>query len=81
MKDTGKEYEDEGEVVSLAVRLQILRRGLSPLALQTAAMLLLSDIARQAENAPDPVSGWSVIQTIAEIAHEHYRTMKSLPNE
>jgi hypothetical protein len=60
------------EAVDLAVRLNILKRGLPPRELQTAAMLLLSDVAQAAEAAPDPVSGVSVIHNIAAIACKHF---------
>ena len=59
--------------VSIAVLLGPLKRTLSPLGLQTAAMLLLAYIAKQAEAAPDPVHGGSVIDHIAGCAKEFYR--------
>lgn len=65
----------EQQPIDFDMRLDILKRGLSPLGLQTAAMLLLSDIARRAESAPHPVAGSSVIQNIASAACEHYRTI------
>ena len=59
--------------VSIAVLLGPLKSKLSPLGLQTAAMLLLAYIAKQAETAPNPAHGGSVIDHIAGCAKEFYR--------
>jgi hypothetical protein len=68
-----EENERDQSPVNLVVRLEILKRGLSPSGMQTAAMLLLSEIARRAESGTDPVSGQSVIESIASAASEYYR--------
>ena len=59
--------------MAITVSLDPLKRKLSPLGWQTAAMLLLAYIAKQAETAPYPVHGGSVIDHIAGCAKEFYR--------
>ncbi len=57
----------------LAEKLQIVTHDLSARGLQTLAMMLLSNMGKAAEAAPNPVSGESVIREIADIACQHYR--------
>ena len=59
---------------NIAERLEILTRDLTPLGMQTAAMLLLAEIGRRAERAPDPVGGRSLIKHIADAACEYQVT-------
>ena len=63
----------DGPFEAIEVVCANLRRNLSPLGLQTAAMLLLSYITRQAEAAPDLVHGGLVIDHIAGMAKQSYR--------
>jgi len=63
---------EKGEQLKIAMLLDVLKRNVSPLGVQVAAMLLLCHAGQQAETADEPSDGAALIDRIAMAAKQLY---------